>query len=133
MDKMTMRKHLLENVTKMLNWISEQFQEADCDVPFEYKFDYGFIYGHRCDFLRFWCCKKPSFDFHHYGSCQELKGGKLYDGDRDYTQSYLTNPHWYIPHENVEGFEKAMKEWPRAKAAVLEHLEKVRNVSNFEV
>ena len=131
-----MRKHLLENVTKMLNWISEEFQKADCDVTFEYKFDYGFIYGHRCDYLCFWCCKNATFDFHYYGSYEMVKNGKLYEcnrEERDYTQSYLTNPHWYIPRENVEGFEKAMREWPRVKAAVLEHLERVGNLANFEV
>lgn len=133
MDNMTMRKHLLENVTKMLNWISEQFQKADCEVTFEYKFEYGFIYGHRCDYLEFCCNKNATFWFCHYGTSEKLKDGKLYEGDRDYTQSYLTNPNWYIPHENVKGFEAAMNEWPRAKAAILEHLEKVRNVANFEV
>lgn len=133
MDDMTMRKHLLENVTKMLNWISEQFQKADCDVTFEYKFEYGFIYGHRCDYLRFWCCKDATFDFHHYSGYDELKGGKLYQGKDECTQSYLTNPNWYIPKEYVQGFEAAMREWPRVKSAVLAHLEKVGNVANFEV
>ena len=57
----------------------------------------------------------------------------LYDDDKDYTQSYLTNPHWYIPRENVEGFKLAMDEWPKVKAAVLKHIESVKNVTNFEV
>lgn len=130
---MTLRKHLLENVTKMLNWISEEFKKADCDVPLEYEFEFGFIYGHRCDRLMFWCSKNATFDFCHYGSREVLKDGKLYKNNEEYTQSYLTNPHWYIPHENVKGFERAMQEWPRAKAAVLAHLEKIRNIANFEV
>ena len=33
----------------------------------------------------------------------------------------------------AKAFEAAMDEWTRAKAAILEHLEKVRNVANFEV
>ena len=61
MDEMTLRKHLLENMVKMLNWISDEFKKADCDVPFSYEFDFGFIYGHRCDKLEFWCRKEPVF------------------------------------------------------------------------
>lgn len=133
MDAMEMRKHLLENVTKMLNWISEQFQKADCEVTFEYKFDYGFIYGHSCDYLEFCCSKNATFYFCHYGHYERLEGGKLFHDDKEYTQSYLTNPNWYIPHENVKGFERAMSEWPRVKSAVLAHLERVKNVTNFEV
>ena len=133
MDEMTMRKHLLENVTKMLNWISEQFQKADCDVTYKHEFEFGFIYGHSCDRLMFLCGKDASFNFCHYGSWETLKGGKLYNGKDEYTQSYLTNPNWYIPKENVQGFEAAMREWPRVKSAVLAHLEKVGNVANFEV
>ena len=133
MDEMTLRKHLLENMTKMLNWISEQFKKADCDVPFGYEFAYGFIYGHRCDRLEFWCRKEPCFYFRHYGTTMKVKDGKLYDDDKDYTQSYLTNPHWYIPRENVDGFKLAMNEWPKVKAAVLKHIESVKNVTNFEV
>jgi len=134
MDEMTMRKHLLENMTKMLNWISEQFKKADCDVPFNYEFAYGFIYGHRCDRLHFLCSKEAQFLFHHYGGSEKVVNGKMYERNgEEYTQSYLTNPHWYIPHENVDGFKKAMNEWQRVKAAVLSHLESVKNVSNFEV
>ena len=134
MDEMTLRKHLLENMVKMLNWISDEFKKADCDVPFSYEFDFGFIYGHRCDKLEFWCRKEPVFYFHHYGTTQMVKNGNLYNGDKEeYTQSYLTNKYWYIPHENVKGFKKAMEEWPRVKAAVQGHLESVRNVANFEV
>lgn len=135
MNNMELRKHLLDNMNKMLNWISEEFKKADCDVPYHYEFAYGFIYGHHdYDKLHFWCKKEPQFLFHHYGGCERVKNGKLYDRDgEEYTQSYLTNPNWYIPKENVEGFQKAMDEWPRVKAAVLAHLESVKNVSNFEV
>ena len=133
MDNMELRKHLLENMNKMLNWISDEFKKADCDVAYDYEFAFGFIYGHRCDRLHFWCKKDAQFLFHHYGTTERVKNGKLYNGDEEYTQSYLTNPHWYIPHENVEGFQKAMDEWPRVKAAVLKHLESVKNVANFEV
>ena len=132
---MELRKHLLDNMVKMLNWISDEFKKADCDVPYSYEFCFGFIYGYRCDRLEFWCRKEPAFYFHHYGSNERVKDGKLYhnDEEKDYTQSYLTNPHWYIPRENVKGFQEAMDEWPRVKEAVLKHLEKVKNVANFEV
>lgn len=133
MDEMTLRKHLLENVTKMLNWISDEFEKADCDVPYVYKFSYGFIYGYNCDCLEFSCSKNPKFYFRHYGSCQMVKNGKMYREEEDYTQSYLTNRHWYIPQENAEGFKKAMSEWENVKSAVSNHLEKVANVANFEV
>lgn len=134
MDEMTLRKHLLENMNKMLNWISEEFKKADCDVPFDYEFARGFIYGHNCDRLHFWCKKEPQFLFHHYGGSQKVKNGRMFDRDgRDYTESFLSNPHWYIPQENVEGLKKAMDEWPRVKAAVLNHLESMSKVSNFEV
>ena len=130
---MELRKHLLDNMNKMLNWISDEFKKADCDVAYDYEFAFGFIYGHRCDRLHFWCKKDAQFLFHHYGSCQRVKDGKLYRDDKDYTQSFLTNPNWYIPNENVEGFQKAMDEWPRVKEAVRLHLEKMKNVANFEV
>ena len=133
MDEMTLRKHLLENITKMLNWISDEFEKADCDVPFDYEFAHGFIYGHNCDRLHFWCRKEARFLFHHYGSCQAVINGKIYESSKEYTQSYLTDPNWYIPKENEKGFKLAMNEWPMVKAAVLHHLESVKNVSNFEV
>lgn len=137
MNEMTMRKHLLENVTKMLDWISEEFRKADCDVTLNYKFEHGFIYGHSCDFLSFVCSKDAKFQFCHYGSHQTLRSGKLYregcNTKEEYTQEYLTNPNWYIPKENAEGFEKAMREWTKVKSAVWAHIEKVNNVANFEV
>lgn len=135
MGNMEMRKHLLENVIKMLNWINEQFKNADCDVPFQYKFERGFIYGHHdCDYLKFSCSKDSKFLFCHYANYEYVKDGRLYDKKgNDYTESYLSNPHWYIPQENEDGFKKAMDEWPRVKEAVIEHLEGIKSITNFEV
>ena len=134
MDNMEMRKHLLDNITKMLNWISEEFKKADCDVTFEYKFSYGFIYGHHCDYLEFCCNKNATFWFSHYGSTQKVQNGKLYNNlNGEYTKSYLTNPNWYIPKENEDGFKLAMEEWSRVKSAVTRHLDKVCSVAKFEV
>ena len=121
---MTLRKHLLNNMVKMLNWISEEFKKADCEVPYQYKFERGFIYGHSSyDYLEFCCNKNATFWFCHYNHRKKLKDGKLYEQDKEYT----------ITRENEKGFKIAMEEWPRVKAAVLKHLEDVNKVANFEV
>lgn len=135
MDNMEMRKHLLENIAKMLNWINEQFKNADCDVPFSFKFERGFEYNHfDCDYLEFSCSRDSKFVFHHYRNYEYVKDGQLYDNEGNcYTESYLSNPNWYIPKENENGFRKAMDKWPSVKAAVLEHLESMKRISDFEV
>lgn len=135
MDEIKMRKILLENMTKMLTWISNEFMKADCDVPYVYKFHRGFIYGHPAyDCLEFRASKDAKFRFVHYGGGQEVtKDGKMYDDGEEYSQKFFTNLDWYIPKENVEGFREAMEEWPRVKASVSKYLEEINNLSNFEL
>ncbi len=131
---MTLRKHLLNNMVKMLNWISEEFKKADCEVPYQYEFERGFIYGWKdSDYLNFVCHKKAHFSICHYNHDRCIKDGKLFNDGEEYTQSYFTNPDWYIPREDVKAFKLAIEAWPRVKVAVLKHLESINNVANFEV
>lgn len=144
MDLKEKRIRLKESAVKILNFIETEFKKADLKYNVQIKFENGFRYGWKSDYLCLeWKGEKQQAEFfinHNYGKSLIVKSngdiqyivitGEIKDATKDFT----TNFQWDSMHELQDAIEILLNNWhSRLKPQILEKANEVWRLNAFEV
>lgn len=135
-NKQIYRSALLNNVTKMCEYIEKELEFATNNFQIEY--ERGFIYGWKADYIGYSYLpnkKKATFFIHHNsGRSLWIEDGKVYEElNGECTNTFLCDFKWYRMDELQKAITITQDNWFAIKNAVAEHKRKERNTLNFTI
>ena len=136
MNEVELRKSLLNNSKKMCEYVENRLQK--CSIPFDYKFNVGYIYGHSCDYIHIVYNKDKicKICVSHYDSAMSVyvcKGKVFKQVEDECTKLFLNNFNGYIMKEMESAIKDTMKNWDNIKIAIEQHLSELNEIKKFVV